>query len=127
MRQALGVLRQAVVNRSHGSLRLTQMWTSGRIASGSSRVASDTPIRAGGSFGTENIGVPQRAQDIRTTRGELGHPSTSPDRSRSSARNTARAKKAPPVAFWQSRQWHTRTFEGSARALHRTWPHRQPP
>src|SRR5215468_1661397 len=37
------------------------------------------------------------------------------------------AAKALPVNFWQSRQWHTVALAGSAWALYRTAPQRQPP
>src|SRR5262249_59171371 len=37
------------------------------------------------------------------------------------------AAKTLPVNFWQSRQWHTVALVGSASAVKRTAPHRQPP
>src|SRR5690349_10156774 len=77
---------------TQASFSLTQMCIWGVSASGSSSVASDTPRRAGGSLGAENTGVPHRAQDRRSILGEVGQRVVSPDRSMSSARNTARAK-----------------------------------
>src|SRR5262250_644530 len=37
------------------------------------------------------------------------------------------ATKALQVNFWQSRQWHTVALVGSASAVYRTAPQRQPP
>jgi hypothetical protein len=112
---------------SQPTFSLTQMWHSGRSAWRSSQVAIETPIRAGGSLGAANIGAPQRAQESRSIRGELGHAVVSPDRSNAPDAKIARAKNGAPVARWQSRQWQTRTFSGAAVARHRTCPHRQPP
>ncbi len=80
------------------------MWTVGAIALRSSSVESDTPSRAGVSLGRANIGVPHRAQDNRSMRGDEGQQVVSPLQLMSSARKIARAKKGPPVALWQSRQ-----------------------
>jgi len=52
--------------------------------------------------GRANIGVPQRAQDSRSIRGELGQHVVSPLQEMVSARKIARAKNGLPVAFWQS-------------------------
>ena len=65
----------------------------------SSSVASETPNRAGASPGRANIGVPQRAQDSRSIRGELGQDVVLPLQLMSLARKIARAKNGPPVAF----------------------------
>lgn len=90
-------------------------------------MAIETATRAGGSFGQENIGVPQRAQLRRSIRGEVAMLVVSPDQAKSASRKMARAKNGAPVQRWHSRQWHTRTLAGSALARHRTCPHRQPP
>src|SRR4051794_27547921 len=98
------------------------MCTVGASAWRSSQVATDTPIRAGGSFGQANSGVPHRAHERRSIRGELGQLVVSPDQLKSAARKMARAKNGAPVAAWHSRQWQARTFAGSPVARHRTWP-----
>ena len=59
--------------------------------------------------------------------GELGQSIVSPVQAKASRAKIARAKNGPPVASWHRRQWQTRTFAGSAVAVHRTWPHRHPP
>src|SRR4051812_40577158 len=41
--------------------------------------------------------------------------------------NNALAKNGEPIAFWQSRQWQTRTLIGSPSAFRRTAPHRHLP
>lgn len=86
-----------------------------------------TPIRAGGSFGQANSGVPQRAQLRRTIRCDVWALVVSPDHANVSARKIARAKNGAPVQRWHSRQWQTRTLAGSDVARQRTWPQRQPP
>ena len=98
---------------TQGCLDDTQICMSGLKSAGSSSVADVTPMTPP-AFRRENSGVPHSGQEPRSMASEEANQFTLPVTLRSSIRNRRRALKAAPIAFWHSRQWHTRSLIGAS-------------
>src|SRR5262249_6060427 len=79
------------------------------------------------SFRQANSRVPQRTQNTRSSRSEVAKRPVSPVTVSALCSKKARAKNGEPIAFWQLRQWQTRTLSGSPALLNPPPPQRQPP